>query len=129
ATTAWWLCRWAGCSMTAAYVPPDVARDIFGDPRAVMAWGPGAGARAVVADGGYRVTGTWSFASGGRHATWFGGYCPIYEPHGSPRRRPDGRPEARAILFPAGRARGAGVWRVLRLRGRARESDSVGDLY
>src|SRR3989442_1939642 len=87
ASTAWVLCQTAGCSMTAAYVPPDVARDIFGDRRAVMAWGPGTGSRAVVADGGYRVTGTWSFASGGRHATWFGGYCPIYEADGAPRRR------------------------------------------
>src|SRR2546428_3712415 len=36
ASTAWVLCQTAGCSMTAAYVPPDVARDIFGDRRAVM---------------------------------------------------------------------------------------------
>jgi len=38
ASTAWVLCQTAGCSMTAAYVPLDVARDIFGDRRAVMAW-------------------------------------------------------------------------------------------
>jgi len=129
ASTAWVLCQTAGCSMTAAYVPPDVARDIFGDPRAVMAWGPGAGARAVVADGGYRVTGTWSFASGGRHATWFGGSCPIYEPDGRPRRRPDGSHEARTMLFPASRARMTDVWHVIGLRGTASDSYSVGDLY
>src|SRR3989442_11056751 len=101
ASTAWVLCQTAGCSMTAAYVPPDVARDIFGDRRAVMAWGPGPGSRAVVADGGYRVTGTWSFASGGRHATWFGGYCPIYEADGAPRRRPDHRHRSPTKLFPS----------------------------
>src|SRR3989442_10905648 len=119
ASTAWVLCQTAGCSMTVAYVPPDVARDIFGDPRAVMAWGPGPGSRAVVADGGCRVTGTWSFASGGRHATWFGGYFPVYEADGAPRRRPDGRHESRTQLFPASRAQMAHVWRVLRPRGTA----------
>ena len=129
ASTAWVLCQTAGCSMTAAYVPPDVAREIFGDPRGVMAWGPGPGARAVVADGGYRVTGTWSFASGGRHATWFGGYCPIYEPDGRPRRRPDGSHEARTMLFPASRARMTDVWHVIGLRGTASDSYSVSDLY
>jgi alkylation response protein AidB-like acyl-CoA dehydrogenase len=129
ASTAWVLCQTAGCSMTAAYVPPDVARDIFGDRRAVMAWGPGPGSRAVVADGGYRVTGTWSFASGVRHATWFGGYCPIYEADGAPRRRPDGSHESRTMLFPARRAQMTDVWHVIGLRGTASDSYSVSDLF
>src|SRR5215467_5772543 len=114
--------------MSAAYLSPDLARDVFGE-RGVMAWGPGPGARAVVADGGYCVTGTWSFASGGRHATWFGGYCPIYEPDGSPRRRPDGSHEARTMLFPASRARMTDVWHVIGLRGTASDSYSVSDQY
>jgi len=129
ASTAWVLCQTAGCSMTVAYVPPDVARDIFGDRRAVMAWGPGPGSRAVAADGGYRVTGTWSFASGGRHATWFGGYCPIYEADGAPRRRPDDSHESRTMLFPASRAQMTDVWRVIGLRGTASDSYSVSDLF
>src|SRR5262249_32073134 len=129
ASTAWVLCQTAGCSMTAAYVPPDVARDIFGDRRAVMAWGPGPGSRAVVADGGYRVTGTWSFASGGRHARGFGGYCPIYEPDGARRRRPDGSPESRTMLFPASHAQMTDVWHVIGLRGTASDSYSVRDLF
>src|SRR3989441_6716702 len=129
ASTAWVLCQTAGCSVTAAYVPPDVARDIFGDRRAVMAWGPGPGARAVATDGGYRVTGTWSFASGGRHATWFGGYCPIYEPDGTPRRHADGGHEGRTMLFPASSARMTDVWHVIGLRGTASDSYSVSDLF
>src|SRR5207249_11092292 len=94
-----------------------------------MAWGPGPGSRAVVADGGYRVTGTWSFASGGRHATWFGGYCLIYEADGAPRRRPDGSHESRTMLFPASRAQMTDVWRVIGLRGTASDSYSVSDLF
>ena len=101
ASTAWVLCQTAGCSMSAAFLSPEVARGVFGDRRSVMAWGPGPGARAVAADGGYRVTGTWSFARGGRQATWFGGYSPIYEPDGTPRRRTDGSHEGRTMLFPA----------------------------
>ena len=68
-STAWCLCQAAGCAMTAAYLAPEHARDIFGPPRAVLAWGPGPDARAVAVDGGYRVNGTWSFASGSPHAT------------------------------------------------------------
>jgi indole-3-acetate monooxygenase len=92
ASTAWCMCQASGCSMSAAYLPPDVAVEIFGrDPRAVLAWGLGPGARAVAVEGGYRVTGTWSFASGCRHATWLGGHCLISEPDGSPRRNAEGK--------------------------------------
>jgi len=42
ASTAWCMCQASGCSMSAAYLPPDVAAEVFGrDPRAVLAWGPG----------------------------------------------------------------------------------------
>ena len=128
ASTAWVLCQTSGCSMSAAYLAPDVARDVFGE-RGVMAWGPGPGARAVAADGGFRVTGTWSFASGGRHATWFGGYCPIYEADGSPRRRPDGSHEGRTMLFPASSARMTDVWHVIGLRGTASDTYAVSDVF
>ena len=104
ASAAWCLCQAGGCAMTAAYLLPEVAREVFGDRRAVLAWGPGPDARAIAVDGGYRVTGTWSFASGCRHATWLGGHCPILTPDGAPRRRPDGRREERTMLFPAASA-------------------------
>jgi len=90
ASAAWCLCQAAGCSMTAAYLSPETGREIFGDRRAVLAWGPSNDARAVAVDGGYRIEGTWSFGSGCRHATWLGGYCPIQAPDGQTRRRPDG---------------------------------------
>ena len=88
ASAAWCLCQAAGCSMTAAYFGPEAGRNIFGDRRSVLAWGPSHDAKAVAVDGGYRITGTWSFASGCRHATWLGGYRAIQELGGAARRRP-----------------------------------------
>ena len=73
ASTAWCIAQASGASMGAAYLAPGAARTVFGADDAVMASGPGtAGTRTQVVDGGYRVTGNWSFASGSRHATWFG---------------------------------------------------------
>jgi alkylation response protein AidB-like acyl-CoA dehydrogenase len=40
ASTAWCVAQGSGCSMAAAYLEPDVARDIFGGMDAVLAWGP-----------------------------------------------------------------------------------------
>ena len=36
ASAAWCLCQASGCSMTAAYLRPEVGREIFGDRRAVL---------------------------------------------------------------------------------------------
>jgi alkylation response protein AidB-like acyl-CoA dehydrogenase len=130
ASTAWCLCQASGCSMSAAYLPQDVAAEVFGkDPRAVLAWGPGLDARAVVVDGGYRVTGQWSFASGCRHATWLGGHCPIFEPDGSPRRNVVGKAVERTMLIPAASAEIVDVWHVSGLKGTGSDAFIVADLY
>src|SRR5262249_54853920 len=72
-STAWCVVQACGCSMAAAYVDQAVAREIFGDARAVLAWGPvGPNVKAVAVEGGYRASGNWSFASGIKHATWLG---------------------------------------------------------
>jgi alkylation response protein AidB-like acyl-CoA dehydrogenase len=127
ASTAWCLCQAAGCSMVAAFLKPEVAEAIFGDRRAILAWGPGP-ARAVAGDGAYRVSGNWSFASGGRHASWLGGQAPVFEADGTPRLDPEGCQAVRTMLFPAERAAMTDIWRVIGLRGTGSDAYSVSDL-
>ncbi len=130
ASTAWCIGQTAGCSMIAAYLRPDVAAAIFArHPRALLAWGPGPDAKAVAVEGGYQVTGTWSFASGCRHATWLGGHCPVYEADGRPRRRADGAPAARTMLFPVESARLIDVWQVGGLKATGTDAFTVSDLF
>ena len=83
----------------------------------------------MAVDGGYRVSGTWSFASGCRHATWLGGYCPIYDEDGSRRRTADGAAEGRTMLFPVADATFLDVWHVGGLRGTASDAFRVDDLF
>src|SRR5438309_12120478 len=68
ASTAWCLNQASGCGMTAAYLEPETAREIFGGPHGILAWGPGPGTARIV-EGGYRVTASGSFASGSHHAS------------------------------------------------------------
>jgi alkylation response protein AidB-like acyl-CoA dehydrogenase len=119
----------SGCSLSAAYLEPPAARNVFGGKRDVLAWGQGPGAKAIRADGGWRVTGTWSFASGSRHATWLGAHCPCFEADGAPDRYPDGRTWERTMLFPRGRAKIEDVWQVVGLRGTGSDTYTVKDLF
>ena len=130
ASTAWSLCQTAVCAMAAAYLPAETAMEIFAhDPKAVLAWGPGPTGRGVAAPGGYRVSGNFAFASGGRHATWLGAHVPIYEPDGSPRRTPAGAQVVRTVLFPASAAPMSDIWHVLGLRGTGSDAYAVSDLF
>jgi alkylation response protein AidB-like acyl-CoA dehydrogenase len=127
-STAWCLTQNNVSAIVAAWLPPDSAREIFGDPGAVLAWGPGP-ARAIVTAGGYRVTGSWSFASGGRHATWLGAHCPVFEADGTQRLGADGAPIELTVLFPAAAAPMQDIWHVVGLRGTASDAYAVTDLF
>jgi alkylation response protein AidB-like acyl-CoA dehydrogenase len=127
-STAWCMNQGSGCSMTAAYLEPQVARELFADPRAVLAWGQGR-TRAVKVPGGWRVTGTSHFASGGRHSDWLGMHCPTFEADGTPRRHPDGTAFERTMLFRREVATLTDPWYVVGLRGTGSFTYAVEDLF
>src|SRR5438045_4203543 len=128
ASTAWCINQNSGCSMTAALLAPDIAREIFGGPRGILAWGPGPG-EARVAAGGYRVTASWSFASGSQHASWLGCHVPIVEADGAARLRSDGTPVVRTMLFPKSQTKFTDIWHTIGLRGTASNQYEVNDLF
>lgn len=129
ASTAWCMNQGSGCSMSAAYLVPEVAHEIWGGPRDVLAWGQGPGAKAIRVPGGWRVTGTWSFASGSRHATWLGAHCPCFDTEGNPERHPDGRPWERTMLIRREVARIEDVWQVMGLRGTGSDNYTFADVF
>ena len=128
ASTAWCVNQNSGCSMTAAYLAPEVAAEIFGHKRGILAWGPGPGeARAI--PGGYRVTATWGFASGSHHASWLGCHVPVIEANGRPRLEADGTATVRTLFFPKSKTRFEDIWHTMGLRGTGSDQYSVKDLF
>jgi len=130
ASVAWCVCQGSVCSMAAAYMAPDPVAAIWGDdPTGVLAWGAGSHPVAKAVQGGYRVTGTWGYASGNRHATWLGGHCRIEEQDGTLRQGPGGAPLERTLLFPRAQATVDTDWNTLGLRGTGSDGYSVTDLF
>src|ERR1700744_213523 len=130
ASTAWCLSQAGGCAMSAAYLDLPVAHAIFGnDPRAVLAWGPGPKVTAVECDGGYLVSGVWSFTSGGRHATWLGAHCPISKADGSPRLDANGLQQERTMLVRTEDVEWTDIWNTVGLRGTASDQFGLKDFF
>jgi alkylation response protein AidB-like acyl-CoA dehydrogenase len=128
ASTAWCLGQCSVCAMVSAYLDRDTAKKMFAAPTDILAWGSvGGEVRAV--PGGYRATGRWEFASGVRQASWIGAHVFVVEADGTRRKKRDGAPEVRTILFPVGSATLYDVWNVIGLKGTGTDSYSVHDLF
>jgi alkylation response protein AidB-like acyl-CoA dehydrogenase len=128
ASTAWCVGQCAVCAMTAAYLEPDAANEIFNTPPGILAWGA-INHEVKAVPGGYMANARWEFASGSRQANWLGSHVRIVEADGSPRRKKDGAPEIRTILFPVTSATMYDVWDVIGLKGTGTDSYSVENLF
>ncbi len=130
ASVAWCMAQGSGCSMAAAYLEPAVAQEIFGGREAVLAWGPGAtNATARAVQGGYRLSGSWPYASGSRHARWLGGHAQLLDAEGKACLGTDGKPAERTLLFPKAKAAIKDLWHVVGLKGTGSDTYTVTDLF
>jgi alkylation response protein AidB-like acyl-CoA dehydrogenase len=118
ASTAWVVCQSNGCSTSSAYLPRDVAREIFGSLDGILAWGPPGPYQAVPEPGGYRINGTWRFASGSQNARYLGAHI-----------RTSDTNELLTFLFPKSSATMTDIWHTVGLRGTASNQYSVRDLF
>jgi len=127
ASVAW--CVWNGNThWVAAQLDPDAMRAIHGDPNVVTANSTRASGQAHVVDGGYRVSGRWSFVSGCELAAWMVLLCIVHD-DGKPRLTRTGAPETRFMLVPAAACEIIDNWTVGGLRGTGSHDVAVADLF
>jgi len=87
------------------------------------------GGQAVPVEGGYRVSGRWTFGSGCQESAWMLGSFQILEA-GQPRRRPDGGSLYWRGVFPRAEAEIVeGTWDVAGLRGTGSFDWTVKDVF
>lgn len=114
ASTAWCVGQINGCAAGASAVEPAAAQRIWGEPRAVLSWGPPIQSRAEEVDGGHRLSGEWGMSSGSRHATWIGLMAPMFGKDGAAL-PPEGA-GTRIFLVPAASVEWVDNWNVMGLR-------------
>jgi alkylation response protein AidB-like acyl-CoA dehydrogenase len=128
-SVAWCLAQAVTCSLMAAFLPDEAAMEIFGCPTAVVASGPGTPGVAVPVEGGYRLTGRWSYASGCHHATWFAGGATVVGEDGNQQLTEGGLPIPLMTFFPVSDAAIIPAWQVSGLRGTGSDDYTVENLF
>ena len=87
------------------------------------------GGKAVKAEGGYRISGRWPFASGSPYATWLGGMSAVCDAAGAPVLDANGQPQRLLAIWPADQARIIDTWDGLGLRGTGSGDIEITDLF
>jgi alkylation response protein AidB-like acyl-CoA dehydrogenase len=126
-SVGWCAANASVLSLVAGTLPEATARAIFGQ-RAVAAGSAGPTGKAVMVQGGYRVTGRWGYGSGIVHSDWLGANSIIHDGD-SPRLTPSGAPELRFIFFPKRSAEILDTWNVSGMRGTGSHDYAVADLF
>src|SRR5688500_1933852 len=73
ASTGWCVMIGAVTAMCSAWLPEPAARIIYSAPDVITGGVAAPLGRAEVVEGGYRVTGRWSWVSGGQNCRWLVG--------------------------------------------------------
>jgi alkylation response protein AidB-like acyl-CoA dehydrogenase len=116
-STGWCVFIAGGNPLLGAYLADEASEEVFGrDPRGITAGVVHPYGTAVVADGGYRVSGRWSYASGCQHSTWIFCCCNVFDGD-QMRLAENGEPEARLFFIPIGQIDIVDTWDVSGLAG------------
>ena len=110
-------------------LPAAALREVYrGGPNTVIAGALLPQGAAIPVPGGFRLTGRWTFASGCHQADWMLGSSTVMA-HGTPRLRPDGRPDIRTFFMPVGACEILDTWHTAGLRGTGSHDWQVTDVF
>jgi alkylation response protein AidB-like acyl-CoA dehydrogenase len=112
-----------------SYLPLSGLRVVYANgPSTVIAGALLPKGKAVAVPGGYRLTGRWPMASGCHQADWLVA-CSAVSVDGTPRNRPDGRPDVRTFFVPMRACQIIDTWHTTGLRGTGSHDCEALDLF
>lgn len=128
ASVAWNVGIGGACWLDLAGLPRPTFDELFAAaPDVIVAGVFRPAGTAVPVDGGYRVSGRWSFASGCEHATWLYGNCVVVDEDGTPAAGGDG-PAMRIAVFSPAQVMIEDSWHVAGLAGTGSHHFRVDDV-
>jgi indole-3-acetate monooxygenase len=120
-SVGWIVGNGGGMSRAAGYMSEAVARPWFSNPHALIVATTGATGQAHPADGGYRISGRWPFASGIHHASLVAAPCQVVDD--------SGQGPVLLCYVPSKHAEVIDNWRVSGLRGSGSCDYTLNDVF
>ena len=128
-SAGWCVFNGAAVSSAVARISPKAAKEIFGDPPAVLGSGSArAGGTAQITDGGYIVSGRWNFLSGIDHSTAIFVACRVTDENG-PALNDDGSPRMRTVVLPVAKGEVLNTWTTMGMRGTASHDAEFSEVF
>jgi alkylation response protein AidB-like acyl-CoA dehydrogenase len=128
-SAAWSVLAGLGGPAMSAFVDAEGC-DEMQSPREAMIAGSVAGmGQACETDGGFIVSGRWSFVSNVHHATYAGCICLVVDAAGQPQGLPNGEPVMVVPFWPAGDCRIIPNWQTTGMRATGSDDISVEGLF
>jgi alkylation response protein AidB-like acyl-CoA dehydrogenase len=119
----------SNAAIIASYLPAAGLGEVYrGGPHTVIAGALPPRGAAMPVPGGFHLTGRWTFASGCHQADWMLGTSAVMA-QGTPRLRPDGRPDVRTFFVPVGACEILDTWHTAGLRGTGSHDWQVTDVF
>lgn len=124
----WTVTLCAGANLFVGYMQPSVAQAVFVDPAVCLGGSGHASGTARVEGNGYRVSGTWHYATGAPHLTHFTANC-ILERDGEILLDEMGNPCVTSFFFAKDDVRIIEDWPAFGLKATASHSFAVSDVW
>jgi alkylation response protein AidB-like acyl-CoA dehydrogenase len=130
-SVGWNVCNNSIGQLVTLGLPDEGVQEVHGqgEPSIMAGTAVQGGGQAVAVEGGYRISGRWSFGSGCQESDWMLGSFQILD-DGQPRRGPDGKALYWRAVFPRCEAEVVpGSWDVSGLRGTGSFDWTVNDVF
>jgi indole-3-acetate monooxygenase len=127
-SVGWAVANQAGIDIFGVILPGEGAKEVYADPGRPVAGGWFPPGQATAVEGGYQVTGRWSFASTCHYAQYLTGMTVVVD-NGAPRTGPDGSPAMMVVFFPPEEAEIIDSWHTMGMRGTGSHDVSVHEIF
>ncbi|RBQ16795.1 acyl-CoA dehydrogenase [Spongiactinospora rosea] len=126
-SVAWQMGVQGAIGRLSDYLPEATAHKLFAESSGLVVGSVNPTGRAEAVPGGYRLSGTWAFASGSAHADWL--VCAAVVTDGGKPRMTAAGPEIRHAFVPKSEVRMQDTWHSLGLRGTGSHHYEIGETF
>lgn len=124
----WTVTLCSGAGWFAGFLNPEINSEVFSDPKACLGGSGAPTGKAILENGGYRISGTWHFATGTPHLTHFTANCIIIE-GGKIAENTDGSPRIASFIFKKEEVNPTENWHTMGLKATASHSFTINNLW